>query len=234
MFRFKQFDIIQEKSAMKVCTDSCLFGALIDPKEAQYILDIGSGTGLLSLMIAQKCKASIDGVEIDNDAALESKKNVTNSKFRKQIKIYHDSIQHFSEISNQTYDLIISNPPFFQNSLLSNDSKINKALHNDELQFDEIISIVNKHLNLDGKFWIILPEPEMQIFDSICKQNHLYNSEKINIRHDSDKKVLRLISVYQKRKVEILRTEEICIFDKNENTYSNKFKELLKEYYIIF
>lgn len=234
MFRFKKFDIVQEKSAMKVCTDSCLFGALINTDDVNYILDIGSGTGLLSLMLAQKSKARIHAVEIDDDAATESKYNVQNSIFSKQIQIYHDSIQHFSEFTSQIYDLIISNPPFFQNSLLSNNPKINKALHNDELQFDEIIQIVNKHLANEGKFWIILPEPEMQIFDSKCLENDLYPIEIIIVRHDADKKILRIISVYQKTKIESIKTDEICIFDKDENAYSKKFKELLKEYYIIF
>ncbi|MCR6638684.1 MAG: methyltransferase [Sporocytophaga sp.] len=115
-FRFKQFQVNQEKTGMKVCTDSCIFGAYIDPGGAQTILDIGSGTGLLSLMMAQKTNAEINAVEIDDDASLQSEENFKNSKWSDRLYIFKSPIQEFSAAATKKYDLIISNPPFFHQS----------------------------------------------------------------------------------------------------------------------
>lgn len=234
MFSFKKFTIKQENSAMKVCTDSCIFGASIDTKNATNVLDIGSGTGLLSLMIAQKSRAQIHAVEIDKEAAEESIFNVSNSNYSEQIQIFNQSIQNFASKNTNKYDLIVSNPPFFQNSLLSNNAKQNNALHNNSLQFVELIEIANKLISTNGVFWVLLPKPEMDIFEKLCFEKNLFPAKKLIVRHDDEKKILRVIICFQKNQDLIIEEDEICIYNKKDNTYTLKFKELLKDYYIIF
>ena len=149
-FQFKQFTIHQEKTAMKVCTDACLFGAWVANKielneiNADNILDIGCGTGLLSLMLAQKTKAQIDAVEIDKNAFEQAKENINLTEWKEQINIHHGSIIDFK--SNKKYDLIICNPPFYENQLKSVDSARNKAMHATTLSYKDLIFVLKNKI----------------------------------------------------------------------------------------
>src|SRR6266536_1002775 len=181
-FRFKQFTVHQDKCAMKVCTDACLFGALIAQQirnpppdrisragksEIRNVLDIGTGTGLLSLMLAQKNPhVIIDAVEIDEAAAQQAKENFEASSWKDRLHVYHTSIQQFNPSTIQPfdqsttppfnqptkYDLILSNPPFFENDLKSDNARRNLVLHISELSLEELLNVVIKHLNDDGSF----------------------------------------------------------------------------------
>ncbi|HYX05427.1 MAG TPA: methyltransferase, partial [Bacteroidales bacterium] len=130
-FRFKQFTIIQDKTAMKVGTDGVLLGAWTRPEKAASILDIGTGTGLIALMMAQKSKALITAVEIDKDAADQAQQNTENSPWHERIQVHQSSVQEFSANFGKKFDLIISNPPYFHQSFKNPGIKRSLARHND-------------------------------------------------------------------------------------------------------
>jgi len=231
-FTFKQFTINQDLCAMKVCTDACVFGASTEVENVNRILDIGTGTGLLSLMLAQRTNAQIDSVEIDEDAYQQALKNVKISKFAEKIEVHHLRIQDFFTTKN--YDLIISNPPFYQQSLKSNDAKANMALHGVELSFDDLIDSVVRLLSIDGKFTVLLPPFEIQKLIKIAQKKGLYLSKKMSIRHDETKPVFRVIATFLTQKIVDLEEEILIIHNEDGRTYSNEFRDLLKDYYLIF
>jgi tRNA1Val (adenine37-N6)-methyltransferase len=231
-FTFKQFTINQDRCAMKVCTDACVFGASTEVENVNRILDIGTGTGLLSLMLAQRSKAQIDSVEIDEDAYQQAVMNVKISKFAKNIEVHHQRIQNFESTKN--YDLIISNPPFYQQSLKSTDVKANKALHAVELSFDDLIDSVLKFLSIEGEFAVLLPPFEIEKLIQIAQKKGLYLSKKMSIRHDETKPVFRVIATFLTQKVNDLEEKTLIIHNQDGRSYSNEFRDLLKDYYLIF
>jgi tRNA1Val (adenine37-N6)-methyltransferase len=158
--------------------------------------------------------------------------NVKVSKFAKKIKVYHQRIQDFCSVQN--YDLIISNPPFYQQSLKSTDSKANKALHAVELSFDDLIDVVLRLLNIDGKFTVLLPPFEIEKLIKIAQKKGLYLSKKKSIRHDESKTIFRVIATFLTQKTDNLEQEMLIIHNKDGITYSNEFRKLLKDYYLIF
>jgi tRNA1Val (adenine37-N6)-methyltransferase len=228
-FQFKQFRIDQENAAMKVCTDSCIFGAWIQPREAKSILDIGTGTGLLSLMLAQRTKAMIDAVEIDEDAAIQAKENVAASPWKENIKIHAMSIQDFAKDNPKKYDLIISNPPFYSNSLKSEDEKINTAHHSISLSMEDLLETVHQMLHPEGQFIVLLPPYEAELLREEALNYQLYTSEIIKIKDNEKAKVLREVTVFG-YVLDLPSVEDFII--KKENDYTNEFNELLKEYYL--
>lgn len=231
-FTFKQFTINQDRCAMKVCTDACILGASTDVENVSKILDIGTGTGLLSLMIAQRTNAQIDAVEIDEDAYQQAVMNVQESVFASKIRVHHQRIQDF--LVEDSYDLIISNPPFYQQSLKSADAKVNRALHTVELSFDDIIDSSIRLLSPNGKFVVLLPPFEMEKLIQIAKKKGLYLSKKMLIRHDESKPIFRVIATFQTNQIHDLYEKTLIIHEKDGQTYSDEFRRLLQDYYLIF
>ncbi len=231
-FTFKQFTINQDRCAMKVCTDACILGASTDVENVNTILDIGTGTGLLSLMLAQRTNGQIDAVEVDEDAYQQAFMNVKESRFSEKIEVHHQRIQDFT--TTETYDLIISNPPFYQQSLKSSDVKANKALHAVELSLDELIDSVLRLLSINGKFVVLLPPFEIEKLIRIAQKKGLYLSKKMLIRHDESKPIFRVIATFLTQKVHNLEEKTLIIHKEDGKTYSNEFRDLLKDYYLIF
>jgi tRNA1Val (adenine37-N6)-methyltransferase len=236
MFRFKQFTVIQDKAAMKVCTDSCLFGSLINANESLSILDIGSGTGLLSLMLAQKYpNAKITAVEIDPEASINAIENIENAlPLSKNISFVEADIKTFKKDHLQKYDLIISNPPFYQQYLKSPKDKKNIAHHNELLTFSDLIDAILKLLAPNGQVWILLPPFEMSRFESICLSKGLLAQEMFSIKHNSEKPPIRMVARFSEQKNTVVTTEVINIHEKDNKTYSERFMNLLRDYYLIF
>ncbi|MCP9753581.1 methyltransferase domain-containing protein [Lacihabitans sp. CCS-44] len=233
MFRFKQFAIKQERAAMKVCTDSCLFGSLIATENKKNALDIGCGTGLLSLMVAQKNqKIQITALEIDQNAVLDATENIQESPFANQITLHHQTVQDFAKKSDNKFDLIFCNPPFYQNNLKSDKIDKNIAHHAETLTFNDLAKCIDILLEENGSAWILLPPFEMREFISLVEERKLYVSKRYEIRHDENKPVFRVIIELKRAKAVL---EEISLINIYENKqYSPIFAELLRDYYLIF
>ena len=218
---------------MKVCTDSCLFGAwaadyLGKNKSIKRILDIGAGTGLLSLMLAQQCNATIDAVEMDNSSANEAKQNFLLSPWQERLYCYAGRIQDFSP--NENYDFIISNPPFYENNLLGKNKGRNVAHHNAGLTLRELITAIKRLLNNEGSFAILLPYHRTKEAEEMANEEHFFVQKQIGIKQTFNHSFFRSINLFSKEKHSVVQSE-ICI--KNENNhYTNEFIFLLKEYYL--
>jgi tRNA1Val (adenine37-N6)-methyltransferase len=231
-FEFKQFTIRQEHCAMKVNTDGVLLGAWANPSDAKNILDIGTGTGLIAIMLAQKSDAQIDAVEIDTNACEQGMENVKLCPWSNRISIIHSSFQDFSKQINKRYDLIVTNPPFFSNSLKCEAEKRNLARHNDSLLTEELISGVDRLLTPTGCFCLILPYVDSQTFIVDAALHLLYCNRKTVLLPNPNKKPHRvMMEFYRQRKKLVENNLEI---HNDMGSYSDDYKQLTKDFYLAF
>lgn len=156
-FRFQQFSVLQKHSGMRICTDAVLFGAMAPVSPGGRVLDIGTGTGVLALMAAQLGAAKVTAVELTQEAFKEADINFNNSQWVDRLEAVHQDIQSFALTANRQYDLIISNPPFFENHLKTVDTLRNSARHTDQLPFADLIGIAEQLLSPQGLFYLLLP-----------------------------------------------------------------------------
>ncbi|MEO9870862.1 tRNA1(Val) (adenine(37)-N6)-methyltransferase [Ekhidna sp.] len=233
-FQFKQFLIQQANSGMKVTTDGCLFGAWVASEinanaEPKKILDIGAGTGLLSLMLAQATQQSqIEAVEINTSAFEEALSNFSDSKWSERLKIYQSPIQDFSVDS--TYDLILSNPPFFTDSQKGTIDDKNQALHSSDLPMQALLKAVLALLSKDGTFYVLFPEREMDRFIELANKSQLCLTESLEVRNQSGSKVFRKMAAFSFREKEFNQRE--IIIRKSDGRYTDEFWSLLEEFYL--
>ncbi len=217
---------------MKVCTDACLFGAYIANEILQLpvknILDIGTGTGLLTLMLSQKTSAAIDAVEIDAGAFTQAKQNIEQSPWKEKIAIYNANILKFQ--SNKKYDCIISNPPFFEDDLKSNDEKKNFAKHDTSLTFTALLKVVAANLSPAGFFSVLLPFHRSNYFEAEAAKINFNLIKKILINQTPKHNHFRSILIFSTKKLDTIQEE--IIIKNEEGNYSTKFIELLKDYYL--
>ncbi|GAB2588425.1 tRNA1(Val) (adenine(37)-N6)-methyltransferase [Spirosoma areae] len=237
MFSFKQFTIRQERTAMKVCTDACVLGAYADVGIGGNVLDIGTGTGLLALMAAQRNPtATIDAVEVDNDAVGQATGNVAASPFTNRVRVIHDRIQAFS--SEVLYDRILTNPPFYTHHLRSPDPAVNRALHTDDLPLPELLAAVTRLLKSDGQWWVLLPPYEARKVADLAQAAGLWPFQRLSVRHHAQKPVFRTIAgfSFEKRQVveETLNIHEINGQNQSGGNYTAEFRALLDDFYLIF
>lgn len=215
---------------MKVCTDACLFGAYManEMKDSNSILDIGTGTGLLSLQLAQKSNAQIDTVEIDAAAFEQAKENIALSPWQERIHIFNTDINNFNP--QKKYDYIISNPPFFEADLKSADDKKNAAKHDSSLTLADLLNNISRLLSENGFFAVLIPFHRTDYFVTAAAAMHFHLAKKIYVKQTPAHQYFRSILIFS-RKSEILKEETILI--KNEHgEYSEVFSELLREYYL--
>lgn len=232
-FAFKQFTIKQDKCAMKVGTDAVLLGAWITPNGSKKILDIGTGTGIIALMLAQKSSADILAIDIDKDSTEQAQLNVSESNFR-NITVENISLQALAQTSNEKFNLIATNPPYFIDSLKSNDGNRTIARHADLLPFEDLIAGVKKLLDEKGKFCLILPKKEAELFREMAKQKGLYMSKLLRVRTRSDKdSEKRHIMQFEFKETEFSESTLVIESDRNMK-YSDEYRELTKDYYLNF
>ncbi len=233
-FQFKQFTIEQDLAGMKVGTDGVLLGAWAECNDAKSILDVGTGTGLIALMCAQRnTVAQIDALEIDANACLQAEKNIQNSLWCDRINVIHDYFQHYTGISDRKYDLIISNPPFFNNSLKNNCQQKSLARHTDSLSFEDLIEGANKLLNEEGVFSVVLPYDSMEQFVTIAKDFYLYLVRVLRVKPTPSKMEKRVLMEFAKVKKPCV--EDIIIVEEfGRHGYSENYKKLTGDFYIKF
>jgi len=233
-FQFKQFTIQQDQCAMKVTTDGCLFGGIAAAKiqktkiNIQSTLDIGTGTGLLSLMLAQKLTTTIDAVEIDEATSSQAKENFAGSPWKDRLHIYNADILTFA--SDKKYDCIITNPPFFEDDLRSSDINKNNAKHDTALTLKQLLQAIDLHLKEDGIFFILLPFHRVAYFEKEAAVFNFFPAEKINVRQMPTHDLFRTILLFTTKEIPI-NIEELTIKE-NDNTYTAGFTELLKDFYL--
>ena len=229
-FRFKQFTIQQDRSAMKVCTDSCILGAwaALRLKEEKSILDIGSGTGLLAIMLAQKSGATIDTIESDPDAATQTTENILSSPWANQIRGFKGDVREYS--FEYRYDFIITNPPFYESDLHSPELKKNKAKHDLSLTLEELIAILRSRLSAGGRFSILLPWHRFEFFEKLAAEKDFFILEKLTVRQTPKHKPFRSVCLFGFQKPAKLISKELQIKD-GSGKYSPEFIELMKDYY---
>ncbi len=223
-FQFQQFRINQDRCAMKISTDAILLGSLAKAENPEKILDIGTGTGVIALMLAQRFqKAEITAIEIDDDAVSQAEENFNESQFASRLKLIHLGIQNFSP--DGKYDLIVSNPPFFSDHLKSQDLKRKKALHTDELSFLELAETVSTLLSPKGSFWVILPPRQMKDLEGLAAEFGLFVFQKIKVKDNETKPFHREVSEFKFENL-VQKTEELILKDENLN-YTGPYIALL-------
>lgn len=232
-FQFKQFGVHQDRCAMKVSTDGVILGSLAGDEKARSMLEIGVGTGVVSLMLAQRFgDLKITGVELDEDAAEQAMENAKNSPWKERITFFHQDFQTFSRDSIDKFDLIVSNPPYFPNHLKSSDIKRNMALHNDSLSFDELVDGVHGLLQENGRFWVILPPKEMRVLEEKSKGKKLFPRWQLLVKDKASKQAIREVQVFSFQLTE--KTTEVLIIKDENGAYSVGYSGLLKEFLLIF
>lgn len=234
-FQFKQFGICQQKAAMKVSTDSCLFGAWVASYAGQRlnashrILDVGTGTGLLMLMLAQQSEAMIEGIEIDEAAATEASYNCKSSGWRNRLQVLQADVRQFS--CEGKYDLIISNPPFYERSLLSESRVQNIAHHDTGLTLYQLVAFIATALKQGGSFAVLVPFfRETEIID-LCTTKKLMLQQRVRVQHAADKPFIRSMLWFQ-QKTAIEAQEQVISIYSEKGVYSADFSNLLQPYYL--
>lgn len=233
-FTFKQFHIDHSKCAMKVGTDGTLIGAWASmPYTECRILDIGTGTGLIAIMAAQRApKAQIIGIDIDSDCIEQARENVAASPWSERIDIIHSPLQEFS--SSKDLDIIISNPPYFVDSLLSPDEKRATARHTTSLSFSDLCDGIERLLAENGTFALILPPAEAERFLSVAR-GRLFLKRRCDVWSTPESGIKRVMMELQKQPPEELPTiEKLIIEDSGPMRYSAEYRELTRDFYLKF
>lgn len=231
-FRFKQFTVRQEKSVMKVGTDGVLLGAWADVSGAKLILDVGTGSGLIALMFAQRSSAKVDAVEIDEPSFIQAKENVSKCPWSERITLYHQSFQSFAKSAERKYDLIVSNPPYFIKSLQPTEAARAAARHADELPQADLVSGVNDLLEPNGRFAAIFPYVEGNIFVARAAASGLYCCKRVNVIGKQGTGTKRLLLEFRKEKLPVDESE-LTIRDINDG-FTNEYRLLTKDFYLAF
>jgi len=229
-FRFRHFTIHQDKCAMKVGTDSVLLGSWVQPGAARRILDIGTGTGILAIMLAQKSGAAIDAIDIDEGAYMQARENAMISPWFSRIRAVQLSFQEFADSAPDRYDLVVSNPPYFHDSYLPPTAARLQARHSDQLPFDDLISGVRKLLDPNGTFCIILPKKEGLEFLDMAQHNGLFCHRMLRVRTRAGKPDKRLLMEFDLH-LGSMEHEEMVILEEGD-AYSTRYYELTRDYYI--
>lgn len=228
-FAFKQFTIYHNHCAMKVNTDGCLLGAWASAKNPKTILDIGSGSGVVGLMLAQRYPtAQAHLVEIEPGCASQCEENARKSPFTGRIKAYNTSIQAFTD--DAKYDLIVSNPPYFENNTLSPDEKRKQARHHTSLTLTELIREAESRLSAVGIFSVILPISRKDDFLALANAKGLFLREEVALRSLPNKPISRFLLAIGRTKTS-LRSTEISI-ETSSGNYSETVQKWLAPFYL--
>ncbi len=235
-FQFKQFTIYHHGSAMKVGTDSVLLGAWagIGRSENLRALDIGTGSGILAIMLAQRFpQLQIDAVEVDEQAYLQAVENVAKCPWSDRIRLHNESFQSFADKHSNGYDLLISNPPYFIQSLESPCEKRSMARHTASLSQEELIAGALKAMRANAVFALVLPVAEGISFIETAEKQGLYCNKRLSVKPDAAKPVKRWLMEFSHTKTAI-EESELCIDSGVRHEYSEEYKALTKEFYLKF
>ncbi len=216
---------------MKVGTDGVLLGAWVRVEDAKRILDIGTGTGLIALMLAQKSPAPVDAIDIDHPSFEQATQNARTSPWADRVRVIHSSLQDFKP--GYRYDLIVSNPPYFIDSFKAPGEARNMARSaSHSLSYEELLHGVGRLLNNTGRFCVILPFKEGQLFREKAEQNGLFCNHLVNIKTGRDKPFKRVLMEFSRREEELVEEELVIHYD--ERQFTEEYKSLTRDYYPAF
>ncbi|MDO5523707.1 MAG: methyltransferase [Bacteroidia bacterium] len=231
-FKFKQFTVFHDKCAMKVGTDGVLLGAWADFENRRSILDVGTGSGLIALMAAQRNNmAEITALEIDPEAASQAKENVENSRFKHRISVLPLSFEDFVSSATDKFDLIVSNPPFFVNALLSPDIKRTGARHADSLSVAELFGLSKKLVSETGKLSLIYPFPERENIMSVAEKEGFYLARETAVFSTPASPAKRVLLEFSPKMPENICRNKLII-ESNRHIYTPEFGQLVKDFYL--
>jgi len=227
MFQFKQFTINQDKTAMKVGTDGVLLGAWTR-LVGNNMLDIGTGTGLIALMMAQRCSNKISSIEIDNNAYLQAKDNFNNSNWSERLEILNISLQEFKP--NHKFDTIVSNPPFFNKSQKTPDESRNLARHTDSLSFEDLLGFISENLSKLGIASFIIPFDSEKEFLQIAEKENLYPNRICRVRGTDKTPIKRSLIELDFQKTTCVETS--LTIEISRHVYTQDYINLTKDFYL--
>lgn len=231
-FRFKQFTVYQERSAFKVGTDGVLLGAYTDISGSKKILDIGTGTGLIALMLAQRSGAEIVAIEPDVDSFAEACDNITLSSWKDRMRIENCRLQDFFP-GNALFDLIVSNPPWFTDSLRNPDPIKSMARHNVSLSHEDILTGSSRMLTEDGKLQLILPYAEGNLFIAEAQEYGFHCNDILKIKPHLSGEIRRMIVCFSRKRTRV--TEKFLTIDKGRrHEFTDDYMDLTREFYLKF
>lgn len=232
-FKFKEFEIHQDKTAMKIGTDAVLLGAWCTLKNyPDTILDIGSGTGIIALMLAQRSNAStIDAVEIEPNAYEQTVENFEQSDWGDRLFCYNTSFTEFAnEMAEEEYNLIVSNPPFYNDEFETEDLARNKARFTTSLSFKELIEGVRDLLSKEGLFSVIIPFKEEEEFIQIAKLNNLFPNKICHVKGNENSQFKRSLLEFSFIESDIIQEE--LVIEKERHHYTDAYINLTKDFYL--
>ncbi len=231
IFRFKQFEVDQIDCAMKINTDGVLLGAMAQHENPKRILDIGTGTGVIALMLAQRFpEAQVHAVEIDEQASATAGKNFHNSVFRRQLSVNNVAIAQYN--NPEKFDLVVSNPPFFVNDYKNAEPKKEMARHASHTFFKELIEKVNELLSENGCFWFVLPVKQSEELVQRGKEYGLFLQKLIKLHSDETKPEFRRIVCLGREKTDLVE-EDFMIYE-SEKKYTKAYEVLLKDFFLAY
>lgn len=232
IFKFKQFDLDQEGCAMKMGTDAMLLGALAQPHDAQNILDIGTGSGVLSLMLAQRCPdAIIDAVEVEKTAANCAQRNFTNSQWNYKLTLYTEPIQEYTNIDVILYEYIVCNPPYFEPSPTTREDRVS-ARSTVSLTHEALVYHADKLLDGRGVFGVILPEQECKKFIELATETGLALKREVQVSSFANSATIRRVMEFSKQTIENTVQEHLYIYN-IDKSWSDEYATLTKDFHLV-
>ncbi len=232
-FRFKEFLVDQDRCAMKVGTDGVLLGAWVPLRnEDRQLLDVGTGTGLIALMLAQRtADAQITALDIDADCVEQARENVEGSPWKERVAVVQSAVQDF--YAEFRYDLIVSNPPYFENSLYSPDAARTRARHTASLPFEELLAAVDRLLAADGRFAVVLPTDAVDRFLHRAVVN-LWLERRLDVRTTPRRAPKRTLLLFSRRQPETLPANEELVIQTAPETFTAEYRALTRDFYLKF
>lgn len=232
-FQFKRFYVEHERSSMRVGTDAVLLGVAARVEKAEHVLDVGTGCGVITLVMAQKTAARITAIDIDRQSVGEAEKNFAASPWAQRLKAVHNALQSHLKGLRSRYDVIVSNPPFFQDSLRAPDKVRSQARHNDALSYEELAGESSRLLTTRGALWVILPINESRKFEKIAGNYGLFLKYELLIHPKPGREPNRRITGFVTSAEEHAEKDELIIRQEN-NEFTRAYKKFISDYYLHF